>query len=899
MAAAGPSLSARPDGILVAERRRDAFPLADAARERLTPERYRQVRDLVADALEQPTESRIAFLARACSGDRELQREALSLLDAHLQADSSAFLSQLPDAVTLDQSEEGAPSPLGRRIGPYEVEGELGRGGMGVVFRAVRADDTYRKAVAIKLVPEAGLSETARRRFLEERQILAHLDHPNIARLLDGGETEAGLPYLVMELVAGERIDRYCDGRNLGVAQRLELFVEVAAAVHYAHRNLVVHRDLKPPNILVTAEGVPKLLDFGIARLRHPEQEATVTDVRALTPEYASPEQAKGDPLTIATDVYSLGVVLYELLTGHRPYRLKGESAPHVLAAVAEQDPEAPSAAVTRPETRSEGGKPVTVDPEQIGRVRGLSVAALRKRLQGDLDTILLKALRKEPGQRYLSVEAFADDIARYLDGKPVRARRPTLAYRATKFVRRNPAAAVGVGFAALALVAGIAATTWQARRAEEQRLRAERRFADVRKLANTVLFDVHDAVLPLPGSTGVRELLVQSGLEYLDSLSSETAGDPGLQVELGRAYKRVGDVQGGTFAANLGDVPGALASYRKSAELLDAAVARDPAGRAALVDTLRALSSAEVQAGDAKAGRRHAERAVELNRAESAGDAKGRREVALSLFSLGFAAYHEGDLETSEAALREQTALLEALHAESPGDLKLTLSLAGGHWSLAGTLWGRRRLPEAVEHYERARALQEETLRAAPGDRAARRQLAYTHESLGALWSSTRDARAVAALRSALELRREAAQSDPRDADARLNAIAARKNLAIALARFGHLAESRVLAEESVAAGEAERSAHPRDVRVRALVAECYGARSMVEQRGPRAAAPAARRAQLHREHEWLARAIGLWREMEKEGALSAPGRKVMGDVTERSAEVEQELAQLGGARP
>jgi non-specific serine/threonine protein kinase/serine/threonine-protein kinase len=827
----------------------------------LTPERYRQVRDLVADALEQPADARIAFLAKACAGDRELQREALSWLDAHLQAESSAFLAELPDAITLDQGEALSAHTL-RRIGPYEVEGELGRGGMGVVFRAVRADDTYRKAVAIKLVPEAGLSEAARRRFLEERQILAHLDHPNIARLLDGGETEAGLPYLVMELVVGERIDRYCDTRSLGVPQRLNLFIEVAGAVHHAHRNLVVHRDLKPPNILVTADGVPKLLDFGIARLRHPEQEATVTDVRALTPEYASPEQAKGDPLTIATDIYSLGVLLYELLTGHRPYRLKNEGAPHLLAAVAEQDAETPSDAVTRLETRSEGGRSITVDPEQIGRARGLSVSALRKRLQGDLDTILLKALRKEPGERYLSAEAFADDVRRYLDGKPVRARRPTLTYRATKFVRRNPAAATGAGLAGLALVAGIATTTWQARRAEEQRLRAERRFADVRKLANTVLFEVHDAVAPLSGSTGVREMLVRSGLEYLDGLSSEAVGDPSLQIELGRAYKRVGDVQGGVFVANLGDTAGALVSYRKSVDLLEAAGTANPVTRRALVETLRALSHAEAVAGESRSGRLHAERAVELDRAEAAkapSDPEAKREVALSLFALGFAAYHAGDLETSEAALREETAILEVLRAEAPDDRRLMLSLAGGHWSLAGTLWGRKQLGEAVRHYDRARVLQEEALRKEPGERIARRQLAYTHESLGSLWSGTGDPRAVGEMRRALELRRDMAASDPRDADARLNAIAATKNLAIALATFGQPKEALDRAQEAVDAAEAERDAHSKDVRVRSLLGEAYGARAFVEQEQP-----VPKRVRLQRERDWLARAIAIWKELE-----------------------------------
>jgi non-specific serine/threonine protein kinase/serine/threonine-protein kinase len=425
--------------------------------------------------------------------------------------------------------------------------------------------------------------------------------------------------------------------------------------------------------------------------------------------------------------------------------------------------------------------------------------------------------------------------------------------------------------------------------------VRAERRFADVRKLANTVLFDVHDAVVPLQGSTGVRELLVKSGLEYLDSLSDETAGDAGLQVELGRAYKRVGDVQGGTFAANLGDTAGALASYRKAVDLLEAAGPANVAGRTALADTLRALSSAEVQAGNAGQGRKHAERAVELSRHEAAaapGDPRGRREVALSLFSLGFAAYHVGDLETSEAALREETALLEALHAEEPEDLRLTLNLAGGHWSLAGTLWGRDRTAEALGHYDRARTLQEEVLRTSPTDRPARRQLAYTHESLGALWSNQLDPRAVAALRRALELRRDMARGDTRDADARLNAIAATKNLAIAVARFADVREAMALADEAVAAAEGELAAHPRDVRVRSLAAEAYGARSSVEQRTPKAPAPAVRRLRLEREREWLTRAVTLWRDLEKEGALSAPGRRVMNDVTRRLTACESELA-------
>ena len=297
-----------------------------------------------------------------------------------------------------------------------------------------------------------------------------------------------------------------------------------------------------------------------------------------------------------------------------------------------------------------------------------------------------------------------------------------------------------------------------------------------------------------------------------------------------------------------------------------------------------------------------HAERAVELSRRASAAaptDPKAHREVGLSLFALGFAAYHEGDLaDVRGARCARRPRCSEVLHAESPDDLRLTVSLAGGHWSLAGTLWGRKRLAEAVEHYDRARALQEEVLRASPTDRPARRQLAYTHESLGALWSSQMDPRAVAALRRALDLRQDMARSDPRDADARLNAIAAAKNLAMALARFGDVREAMVLADKSVAEAEAELAAHPRDVRVRMLAAEAYGARSSVEQRTPRVPAPAVQRLRLEREREWLSRAVGLWRALEQEGVLSAPARRVMQDVTERAEENARELEQVASAQ-
>ncbi|HET8644904.1 MAG TPA: serine/threonine-protein kinase, partial [Vicinamibacteria bacterium] len=322
-------------------------------------------------------------------------------------------------------ADEEPEVPAGRRIGRYEVVGELGRGGMGIVLRVVRADDADRQPVALKLVPQAGVSGPARRRFLAERQILAALQHPHIARFLDGGATEDGLPFLVMELVEGEPIDRYCDRNGLGREARLRLFLKVADAVEHAHCHRVVHRDIKPANVLVTAAGEPKLLDFGIARLLEPgaagETALTVTALRMLTPEYASPEQLQGDALTTATDVYSLGVLLHLVLTGRHPRQAEG-----------------------------------------IG-------------LRGDLDKVVLKALRQEPAARYPSVQAFAEDLRRHLAGRPVWARRPTLTCRARRLLRCNPAAAAAGALALLALLGGMGATAWESRRADEERRRAER----------------------------------------------------------------------------------------------------------------------------------------------------------------------------------------------------------------------------------------------------------------------------------------------------------------------------------------------------------------------------------------------------------------------------------------
>jgi serine/threonine protein kinase len=391
------------------------------------------------------------------------------------------------------------------RVGPYRVLRQLGRGGMGAVYLADRADDEFRKKVALKVVQVGADRDRVVRRFRRERQILAALEHPNVSRLLDGGTTEAGLPYFVMEYIDGHPITRYCDSARLSVAERVRLFLGVCSAVQYLHRNLVVHQDIKPGNILVGADGVPRLLDFGIAKLVGPEssgEEATQTSV-GLTPAYASPEQVRGETVTTASDVYSLGVLLYELLTGLYPYRVKSRQPFEFLKAVVEQEPERPSTAIDRTLDleAAEGGAGGTA--ARVSLTREGSPERLRLRLRGDLDDIVLLTLRKEPAQRYPSVEAFAADLQRYLDGRPVEARKGSFAYRAGKFVRRN-VWGVGAVAALVALLAGWGTTvSVQSRRIGRERDKAERIASFL-----TSLFEVSNPGEARGNSVTAREVL-------------------------------------------------------------------------------------------------------------------------------------------------------------------------------------------------------------------------------------------------------------------------------------------------------------------------------------------------------------------------------------------------------
>lgn len=441
----------------------------------VTSDQWRRARDVFDAAREMTPTERAAYLAEACPDDEWVRDEAQALLVAFEAAGDFIEEPAIARVATLSM-EPLLTSAVGRCIGPYQIVREIGRGGMGVVYLAVRADDEYHRQVAIKLAWPGHESSGMLRRFRQERQILANLDHPNIARLLDGGTTEDGLPYVVMEYIAGAPITDYCDEHKLNVTERLTLFLTVCAAAAYAHRNLVIHRDLKPSNILVAANATPKLLDFGIAKLLTPDDQAdltalTGTGLRMMTPDYASPEQVRGESITTVSDVYSLGVVLYELLTGHRPYRFKNHLPAEMERVISEQDPERPSVIINRvvTETTSDGAPCKQRTPESVSLPREGRPEKLRGRLAGDLDNILLMALRKDVQQRYQSVEQLSADIRRHLQGENVIARRHTMGYRVSRFVRRHR---VGVGATAVlivTLIAGIVAASWQARKATEQ----------------------------------------------------------------------------------------------------------------------------------------------------------------------------------------------------------------------------------------------------------------------------------------------------------------------------------------------------------------------------------------------------------------------------------------------
>jgi eukaryotic-like serine/threonine-protein kinase len=656
--------------------------------------RWSRVSSILSLALDLPEAQRTAFLAEAIRQEPALGTEVFALFEEMRQAEE--FL-EAPAATPLEASAGTEGS-----FGPYRVVGELGEGGMGVVHLAERNDGQFTRRVAIKRVGNAAPGGDVLRRFRDERQILARLDHPNIARLLDAGLDGAGVPYLVMEHVEGVPVTSYCRERKLAVRQRLALFLKVCAAVQHAHQNLVIHRDIKPGNILVTPEGEPKLLDFGIARVlsETPGGDATRTMNRALTLDYASPEQVRGDAVTTASDVYSLGVLLYELLADTKPYQVGARSLTEAVRLVCESVPPPPSR-VAPPERRSE--------------------------LAGDLDCIVGKAMEKAPADRYGSVAELAADLASHLDHLPVKARRPSFGYVARKFVRRHRAGATVAAAVLVLLAGGMAAVLWQARVAERERARAQRRFEQVRQIAHYVIFDLHDGIAKLTGSTELRRQMVERSLAYLDSLAAEAAGDARLQMELAAAYSRLGEVLGKPSAANLGDREGAIKSYGKARELLDQVVSRNP------------------------------------------GDADARRSLGRLLLNV-HTTYGFEQRNLGVKPLEESLAIWQRLVREDPTHEENLRGLASAHFSMFIHAAREPGSDKAVPHMDRALEAFEKLLAAKPDDLDRKRNVALCHKTLSAHVAKRDPARAFQHVRRAAQLDSERLAAEPDNAQAKID---------------------------------------------------------------------------------------------------------------------------------
>ena len=711
-------------------------------------------------AVELPPAERHAFLHAICDGDASVRQEVESLLHADSAGDfavSAAIESEVASMLEED-------SLAGIRLGPYRLLTEIGHGGMGSVYLAERDDEHYRKSVAIKVVRRGMDTTEVLRRFRYERQILAELEHPYIARLIDGGTTPDGRPFFVMEYVQGQPIDAYCRENHLSLESRLSLFQRVCEAVSYAHRSLVIHRDLKPSNILVTGDTVPKLLDFGVAKLLSPSADPGMTSTSLpmgpLTPAYASPEQVRGLPTTTATDVYALGAILFELLTEMRAQKIDTYTPTEIERVVCQTEvPRPSSVAVT---------------------------AGLARQLTGDLDNIVLMAMRKEHQRRYASVDQLAEDVARYLDGRPVRARQDSFRYRTGKFLRRHRLSIAAVTLVFLSLIAGVVVSVTQARRAEAARQlaeaqkqvaeeqkqaaerertraeqearraereralaeletqaaktehgRAERRLSDMVELSNRSLYDVHSAIEKLPGATEARRQIVATTLQFLQDLSKDAGNDDRLRFVLSVSYSKVAAVQGYPTRPNLGDSKGALANYKKSIELIEPLLKKEPNRPEYILQWLQAqqelayvmstMGNSSVAVSTLRSLLPTAQRLAQL----CPGDVQcllAEGAVYSALVDILDHASVAGGLEYAELQTRSYESALKLF----PNSREVQLELASAYSQEAKILNVHGRLSDAVERYKRAIQLRQDTLEHNPTDVITRRALMITYGNLG-----------------------------------------------------------------------------------------------------------------------------------------------------------------------
>lgn len=753
--------------------------------DRWTGEAWRRADELFSAALDLAPDERGAFLDEACGDEAQLRETVEELLaavgDADDLVDRSAALLARAARSALGGGDLGlAP---GTRLGPYLIDRWIARGGMGSVYRAARADGQFEQIVALKVLRRGLDTEDFLARFRAERQLLASFSHPNIARLLDGGSTHDGRPYLVMEFVEGDRIDVHCDRLRLSIRDRIRLFRAVCGAVAHAHRSLVVHRDLKPGNVLVTPSGEPKLLDFGIAKLLSPATGPAVVPltrpgVRLLSPLYASPEQVEGGAVTTASDVYALGVMLYELMTGHHPHEGDpGErrTEREVEKAIVEEEPTDPAAAAATPcppRPAGDGEPPRT--PEKIARARGTTPGALRRRLSGDLALILGKALRKEPEERYSSAERLSEELGRYLDRRPVTARGDTLRYRTSKFVRRHAAGVAAAALVVLALVGGIAAATWQASRASEaaEAARVEARNAEGVTDLLVELFRAPDGEAAAVGDTLTARAVLDRGLARM---REELADQPEVRARMLHV--------GGEVYGNLGHYDRGRPLLREALHLRRGLYGDE---HAEVAESLEALAGLLRSERDFRAAVPLYREALSIRRTLEPDTAMA---IARTAGGLALALRDAGRADTAVTVMRE---VLELKRRRLGADHEESLEAQA---ALAYALRGRGELEEAEAQY---RDVLPRMRRAGlpPAALAANlNNLAYVLKARG-------DARAAADMyRAALaEARRAHGEDHP-------NSLMVMTNLSSALSAAGDTSGATTVLEERL---RLTRAAHP-----------------------------------------------------------------------------------------
>ncbi|HVE57716.1 MAG TPA: protein kinase [Pyrinomonadaceae bacterium] len=707
---------------------------------------YEKVKEIFSLALDLAPFERAAFLDENCAGDANVRGEVESLLEAHGEAEN--FLNEVSAVQVVQDSYQNSNRLIGQKIDKYRIKKEIGRGGMGVVFLAEREDFHHQQA-ALKIIKRGMDSDAILERFAREREILAALNHPFIARLSDGGTTADGTPFFAMEYVEGAALDEYCENNNLTEKEKLELFRKICAAVSFAHQKLVVHRDLKPSNILVTADGTPKLLDFGIAKLLTAgDAGETQTHQQILTPAYASPEQIRGETVSTATDVYSLGLILWKIL-----------------------------------ERKNSG---------ETGR---------EKKPAGDLQAILLTASHEDPARRYGSAENLSEDLRRYLEGLPISARKDTFGYRTGKFLKRNRVGVTALTTIFLLLVGGILLVSRQAKIAERERAKAERRAENLRKLSSSFAIELHDAILNLPGSLAARQLLLTRAVEQLDTLAAESDGNPGLEDELAQGYYNLSELpninladverntnkgiaiyqkllaadskniayrkqlaKGYALQSNVqkvrGDTSGALVLLQKSMTILEAVAADEPE----VFEHKNMLREVEGSLATILMMMGRAQEALELSRKSRVlGEELVRLGKINDDFERMFAVLHFdecksliylGDYQNSLELLRADYQIVSEQSAMHPNDTRFQYELWAYNRNLSTVLERTGNKKAALESLQTAFGLIENLLKMSPEDVGYQRNTSFTHLALGQFWvRQSRAEKALPHLRDSLEI--------------------------------------------------------------------------------------------------------------------------------------------------